>query len=119
MDNILHEYTAGELLKWLNDIQLDEYADTKIITDAEGNTTAYDVLDIEKIKNDFMRDVRRYEVIKRGHTLYIYDNKTCQEILSWHFDDANYEYIQNTANNTCESLNNRTMRFIGKKDKCW
>ena len=80
MDDILHKYTAGELLKWLDG---------------------------------------RYEVIKRGHNLYVHDNKTCQDILSWNFNNDNYEYIQNTANNTCESLNNNTMRFIGKKDNCW
>ena len=118
MDNIMHDYTAGELLKWLTDLPINEYCESRIM-EADGESTAYDVLDIEKIKTDFMREVRRYEVIRRGHTLFIHDNKVCQDILSWHFDEHSYEYVQNTANNTCESLNNLTMKFIGKKDKCW
>ena len=119
MDDILHKYTAGELLKWLDGKSINEYSIPRIDEDCDGNTYAYDVLSIEDIVTDFLRDIRRYEVIKRGHTLYVHDNKTCQDILSWNFNNDNYEYIQNTANNTCESLNNNTMRFIGKKDNCW
>lgn len=119
MEDILHEYTAGELLKWLTDREIDEYIDIKIMEDSYENSATYNVLDVEKVKIDFIRDIRRYEVVKRGKTLYIHDNKTCQDILSWNFTDDDYEYIQNTATLTCESLNNRTMRFIGKKERCW
>lgn len=118
MEDILHKYTAGEILKWLSGVNIDEYVDYKVIED-EFDSMTYNVLNIEKIKQDFMRDIRRYEVVKRGKTLYIHDNKLCQDILSWHFNDDDYEYIQNTATLTCESLNNRTMRFIGKKERCW
>ena len=118
MKDVLHNYTAGELLKWLDGISINEYCSTKIAESVDGDSFAYDVLDIEKITTDFIRQVRRYEVVKRGKTLYIHDNKDCKDILSWSFTDENYEYMQNTANNTCESLNNNTMRFIGKRDKC-
>lgn len=119
MDDMLHKYTAGELLKWLTDKEIDEYITPIVSEDSEGNSFASSVLDIDKIKTDFMHEIRRYEVVRRGQTLYIYDNKTCQDILSWNFTDNDYKYIQNTANTTCESLNNRTMRFIGKKNDCW
>lgn len=119
MDDMLHKYTAGELLKWLSQITVDEYIDTVVEEDIDGNTFASSVLDVDKVKTDFIREVRRYEVVKRGKTLFIHDNKTCQDILSWTFTDDDYEYVQNTANMTCQSLNDRSMRFIGKPDKCW
>lgn len=117
MDDIFHEYTAGELLKWLSDITIDEYID-EMIEEVGEETIIATVLDIEKIKTDFVRSVKRYSVVKRGKILYIHDNKRCQDILSWHFDDDNYEYVQNTANETCQSLNNRTMRFTANRHKC-
>lgn len=118
MDDILHKYTAGELLKWFIDREIDDYI-VPVVTEDTENTYAISTLDIEKVKTDFIREVRRYEVIKRGRTLYIHDNESCQDILSWNFTDTDYEYVQNTANMTCESLNNRSMRFIGKKNDCW
>lgn len=120
MDDILHKYTAGELLAWLEDKTIDEYIDVAVEEDDDdGETYAVSVLDVERLKTDFIREVRRYEVVKRGYTLFIHDNKTCQDILSWNFNEDNRAYVQNTANATCESLNNQTMKFIGKKDKCW
>lgn len=119
MDDILHEYTAGELLEWLANKEIDMYIQPVVHEDGDGSTYASSLLDAEQVKTDFLREAHRYEVIKRGQTLYIHDNKTCQDILSWNFTDTDYEYVQNTANMTCESLNNRSMRFIGKKNDCW
>lgn len=118
MDEMLHKYTAGEILNWLGDIVIDDYIMT-IIEEKDGESYPISMLDIEKVKTDFMREIRRYEVVKRGHTLYLFDNKTCQDLFAWRFTDENYEEMQNTANVTCESLNNRTMRFIGKREKCY
>lgn len=118
MNNMLHEYTAGELLHWLEEQAIDEFCISKIAEDVNGDSYAYSVLDVSEVEKAFLREIRRYEVVKRGHTLYIHDNKACQDILSWAFTDDDYEYALNTANNTCESLNNKTMRFIGKKERC-
>ena len=118
MDEILHKYTAGEILEWLSDKVIDNYIMT-MIEEKDGESYPFTVLDVEQIKTDFIREIRRYEIVKRGHTLYLFDNKTCQDLFSWHYTDANYEEVQNIANDTCESLNNRTMRFIGKKEVCW
>ena len=118
MDEILHQYTAGELLEWLGNSIVDDYIMT-VIEEKDGESYPLSVLDTEQIKTDFMREVRRYEIVKRGYTLYLFDNKTCQDLFSWRFDDSNYEEMQNAANVTCDSLNNRTMRFIGKKEKCF
>lgn len=118
MDDIFHEYTAGELLEWMKNRPIDEYLDANIV-EINGESVATTIIDIEKIKLDFYHHVKRYVVVKRGHILYIHDNKTCQDLLSWNITNDNEEYVQNTANATCDSLNNRVMRFIGKKDKCW
>lgn len=118
MDNILHEYTAGELLQWLEGKVIDDYIDT-IIEEDDGESYPLSILDIDALKIDFIREIRRYEVIKRGYTLYLHDNKVCEDLLSWSFTDDNYEEIQNIANDACESLNNRTMRFISRKERCW
>lgn len=118
MYEILHEYTAGELLDWLKDEVADNYIQ-EIVEEDHGETYPVTKLDIEAIAMDFVRDVKRYEVVKRGQILYLFDNRMCQDLFSWRFNEDNYEEIQNTANAMCDSLNNRTMRFIGKREKCW
>ena len=117
MYEMLHEYTAGELLDWLRDVTVDDYLET-IIEEEDGESYPLMMLDTDAIIRDFMRNVRRYEIVKRGYILYLHDNKTCQDLFSWRFNDCNYEEIQNTANNMCESLNNRSMQFIAHKDRC-
>lgn len=118
MYEILHEYTAGELLDWLKNETVDNYIQ-EVIEESNGETYPISKLDTEAIATDFVRSVKRYEIVKRGHILYLFDNKICQDLFSWHFDDDTYEEVQNTANAMCDSLNNRTMRFIGKREKCW
>ena len=118
MDEIMHQYTAGEILKWLGNVVVDDYI-VATIEEKDGESYPISMLDIEQIKRDFMREIRRYEVVKRGYTLYLFDNKTCQDLFSWRYTDEDYEEVQNTANMTCDSLNNRTMRFIGKREKCY
>ena len=117
MDDILHKYTAGELLKWFEDEDLDLYITQEII-ETNNESVVVDKLDIEAVKVAFLRNVRRYELVKRGKKIYIHDNKECQDIMTFQYDDSNYEYVQNTANNMVESLNNRDVRFIGKKHYC-
>lgn len=119
MDDIMHKYTAGEFLEWLTDMSINEYCVPQIV-EIDEEAVPYDVLDIEKLKNDFIKTIRRYQTVKRGKILYIHDNKTCRDIFSWNFNEHNYEQVQNTANNLCELLNNHTMRFVAEKDKdCW
>lgn len=118
MDEILHDYTAGELLEWLNKRTIDEYLDSAI-EEVDGESYPISILNIERIKTDFIREIRRYEVVKRGYTLYIFDNKTCHDIFSYAFTDENYEEMQNTVNETCDALNSGKMRFVSKKEKCW
>lgn len=118
MYEFLHEYTAGELLDWLKNQPVDDFL-VENIEEENGEVYPFMTLDVEALITEFTREIRRYEVIKRGHILYLFDNKTCQDLFSWRFDDNNYEEIQNTANSMCESLNNRTMRFIGRKEKCF
>lgn len=118
MYEILHEYTAGELLDWLKDTVVDDYVET-IIEEDEDESYPLTVLNVDDIARDFIREIKRYEIFKRGHILYLHDNKTCQDLFSWRFDDSNYEEVQNTADAMCESLNNRSMQFIARKDRCW
>ena len=114
----MHKYTAGELLKWLSEIEIDEYLSPVVIEDMDGESHASTILNVEQVKTDFIRSVRRYEVVRRGFTLYLHDNKECRDICSWTFTEEDEEYYQNTANNMCDSLNNHTMRLIGKKPHC-
>lgn len=118
MDDMMHKYTAGELLRWLGEIEIDEYLSPIVVEDVDGESHVSTVLNIEQLKIDFIRSVRRFEVVKRGFTFYVHDNKECRDIFAWNFTEADEEYYQNTANNVCDSLNNRTMRLIGKRPHC-
>ena len=118
MDDILHEYTAGELLQWLGDEDISEYMQQDIM-ETDGDTIVIDVLNIDKIKTHFMYSVRKYIVVKRGFKFYIHDNKSCNDIMMFKFTNENEEEIQNHVNNICKDLNERKVNFIGKKYKCY
>ena len=118
MDNIMHEYTAGELLDWLKDEDINIYMEQEIEETNTGDTIVIDVLNVDKIKTQFIHHVRRYVVVKRGYKFYIHDNKTCNDIMMFKYTADNEEEIQNHANSICEDLNQHKINFIGKKYKC-
>lgn len=117
MDDIFHKYTAGELLQWLENEDLDIYIKQEAV-EVDNDVIIMEKLDIEQVKANFLRNIRRYEVIKRGKKFYIHDNRDCKDIMVLHFNDDDYEYVQNTANNIVESLNNREIHFVGTKHHC-
>lgn len=117
MDDILEQYTAGELLKWIEDEDMDIYLlPTPVMIDDE--STIITRLDIEQIKTNFLRTVRRYTVVKRGKTFYIHDEASCQDIMSFRFDEETEIEVQNHVHNLVEDLNERSAVFIGKKHCC-
>lgn len=118
MDDVLHNYTAGEFIEWL--ILQDLYCLTKdvINEDNEGGTSVIQVLDEEKLKDEFIKSVRKYSVVRRGHTLYIHNNENCRDVMQFHFTGDNFEEISNTVHQTVQALNNRDGSFIGKRHYC-
>lgn len=119
MDDILHKYTAGEFLKWLSHEQADKYIETDIVSlDDENETAPIEKFSIEELSKNFIKSVQKYSVVKRGHILYIHNNKMCQDIMKLHFDEETYEHMQSVADELVESLNNRDINFIGQKHHC-
>ena len=82
------------------------------------NIIKYKFKDIELLKKDFIHSVRRYVSVKRGHQLYIHDNKKCKDIMQFRFTEETYENIQETVNSLIESLNDRDVNFVGTAHHC-
>lgn len=117
MDDILHKYSAGELLDWLAEEDMDIYLlPTPMMIDDE--STIITRLDIEQIKNDFIRSIHRYSAIKRGKIFYIHDEISCQDIMSFRFNEENEFEVQNHVHDLVAELNDRNATFIGKKHCC-
>jgi hypothetical protein len=117
MDNIMHDYTAGELLEWLENEDIAEYIDQEIEV-IDGESVVIESLDIDKVKSHFLYHIRRYIVVKRGYKLYIHDNKNCLDIMMFKFSDVDEEEVNNYVNSLCHDLNERKISFIGKKYRC-
>lgn len=118
MNNILDKYSAKELLEWLRHQDLDIYLKEKITENDDGETFISEVIDVDKIEDEYIKSVLRYTIIKRGKSLYIFDQEACREIMRLKFTPDDYEYVQNTAQNLIDSLNNRNITFVGKKHHC-
>lgn len=118
MYDLMHDYTAGELLHFLAEEDISEYIQQEIEETNDGDTIVIDVLDVERVENEFMYHVRRYVSVKRGYKFYIHDNKSCNDIMMFKFNRNNEEEIQNHVNNICRDLNERKVSFIGKKHRC-
>lgn len=114
MNDILDKYSSKELLEFLRKQDLDKFLKEKIIEDENGDTFAKEVIDVDKIEEEYIKSVLRYSIIKRGTSLYIFDSDHCMEILRLTFTPDNYEEVQKTAESLTDSLNNRTMSFVPK-----
>lgn len=114
MDNFLEQFTAGELLEWLRKQDLDVFLKEKIEENEQGESFIKEVIDVDKIQEEYLKSVLRYNIIKRGSSLYIFDNQHCFEILRLRFTPENYEEVQKTAESLTKALNNRTMSFVAK-----
>lgn len=119
MEEIFNKYTAGELLEFLDEKNITKYIEQRTVdVDEEGEVIIGDFLDIELLKQDFIYSVRRYVSVKRGHQLYIHDNKKCKDIMQFRFTEETYENIQETVNSLIESLNDRDVNFVGTVHHC-
>lgn len=118
MEDILHKYTAGELIEWLTQQDLTTLTEDEIITSPEGETTIVTKLSGEKISEEFIKYVQKYSIVKRGFTLYIHNNEQCEDIMQMKFTNETYDEVYATASKLCESLNNREINFVGKKYPC-
>lgn len=118
MEDFLDKYTVREFLEWLEKEPLDEYIMPQTVADAE-ETVVINMADVEALAKSFMEKVHRYEVVVRGYTFYIHDNKTCRDIISWKFTDENRQQAQLTADNVCKNLNNGVMSFISHEKHCF
>lgn len=114
MNDILEKYSSKELLEWLRKQNADKFLKEKIEEDENGDTFAKEVIDVDKIEEEFLKSIVRYHIIKRGSSLYIFDNQHCMEILRLTFTPDNYEEAQKTAESLIDSLNNRTITFVPK-----
>ena len=114
MDNFLEQFTAGELLEWLRKQDLGVFLKEKIEGNEQGESFIKEVIDVDKIQEEYLKSVLRYNIIKRGSSLYIFDNQHCFEILRLRFTPENYEEVQKTAESLTKALNNRTMSFVAK-----
>ena len=113
----LEKYSAKEILQFLENEIAIEYIH-EIIIDDFGETTLMEVFDIEKIKNDFLRSINRYSVIRRGRKIYIHDERDCKDIIMLRVNDYNDEIVMQEAYNLCERLNNGDLHFVGKIHTC-
>lgn len=114
MNDILEKYSSKELLQWLRKQDADKFLKEKIEEDENGNSFAREVLDVDRIEEEYLKSIVRYSIIKRGTSLYIFDSEHCMEILRLRFTPDNYEEVQKTAESLINSLNNRTISFVPK-----
>ena len=117
MDNIFHEYTAGELLEWLQNEEATPYLEQEI-EQIDDESIIIETFDIEAIKTNFMNAIHRYIVVERGYKLYLHDNQTCNDIMFFRYTDENKEEIQSHIDAICEDLNQRKISFVGRKYRC-
>lgn len=114
MNDILEKYSAGELLEFLRKQDLDIFLKEKIEENEQGESFIKEVIDVDKIQEEYLKSVLRYNIIKRGSSLYIFDSQHCMEILRLRFSPDDYEEVQKTAESLVNSLNNRTISFVPK-----
>lgn len=114
LNDLLEKFSAGELLEFLRKQDLDVFLKEKIVENEEGESFIKEVIDVDKIQEEYLKSVLRYNIIKRGTSLYIFDSDHCMEILRLRFTPDNYEEVQKTAESLINSLNNRTMSFVPK-----
>lgn len=114
MNDILEKYSAGELLEFLRKQDLDIFLKEKIEENEQGESFIKEVIDVDKIQEEYLKSVLRYNIIKRGSSLYIFDSQHCMEILRLRFSPNDYEEVQKTAESLVNSLNNRTISFVPK-----
>lgn len=113
----LEKYSAKELLQFLEDEIAMEYI-KEIIYDDFGESTLLEVFDIEKIKNDFLRSINRYSVVRRGQKVYIHDERDCKDIIMLRVHDYDDETTMQEAYDLCEQLNNGDLHFVAKIHTC-
>lgn len=114
VNDVLEKFSAGELLEWMRKQDLDIFLKEKIEENEQGESFIKEVIDVDKIQEEYLKSIVRYNIIKRGSSLYIFDNQHCMEILRLRFSPDNYEEVQKTAESLINSLNNRTMSFVPK-----
>lgn len=114
MNDLLEKFSAGELLEFLRKQDLDVFLKEKIEENEQGESFIKQVIDVDKIQEEYLKSILRYNIVKRGSSLYIFDNQHCFEILRLTFTPDNYEEVQKTAQSLVDSLNNRTMSFVAK-----
>lgn len=113
----LEKYSAKELLEFLENEVVHEYT-TEILYDDFGESTLLEVFDIDKIKNDFLRSINRYSVIRRGQKVYIHDERECIDIMMMKIHNFDEDEVIQRAYDMCEDLNNNNMHFVGKIHNC-
>ena len=114
LNDLLEKFSAGELLEFLRKQDLDIFLKEKIEENEQGESFIKEVIDVDKIQEEYLKSIVRYNIIKRGSSLYIFDNQNCMEILRLTFTPNNYEHVQSVAESLTDSLNNRTMSFVAK-----
>lgn len=114
MDDILEKYSAGEFLEWMRKQDLDKFLKEKIIEDENGESYIKQIIDVDKIEDAYLKSVLKYTIIKRGTSLYIFNNDSCMEILRLRFTPENYEHVQNVAESLANALNENTISFVAK-----
>ncbi len=114
MNDILEKYSSKELLEWLRKQNADKFLKEKIEEDENGETFVREIIDVDKVEEEYLKSVLKYTIIKRGTSLYIFNNDFCMEIMRLQFTPENYEEVQKTAESLINSLNNRTISFVPK-----
>lgn len=112
MNDLLEKFSAGELLEFLRKQDLDIFLKEKIEENEQGESFIKEVIDVDKIQDEYLKSILRYNIMKRGNSLYIFDNTRCFEIMRLKFTSDNYEEVQKTAQSIVDALNNRTVTFV-------
>ena len=118
IEDFLNDYTAKEFLDWLEEEYADEYIKQIVDESLDGETYINDVFDIEALIKNFSRQVRKYTIVKRGYRFFIHDERNCVDIMTFRYNDDNYEEVSNYVNDICDNLNKGNINFIGKKHRC-
>lgn len=114
MNDILEKYSAKELLEWLRKQDANIFLDEKIEEDENRETFVKEVINVDRIEEKYLKSVLKYTIIKRGTSLYIFNNDSCMEILRFRFTPENYEHVQSVAESLTKALNENTISFVPK-----
>ena len=114
MNDILEKYSSKELLEWLRKQNADKFLKEKIEQDENGETFVREIIDVDKIEEEYLKSVLKYTIIKRGTSLYIFNNDSCMDILRFRFTPENYEHVQSVAESLTKALNENTISFVPK-----